>query len=90
MSVNTQTAGYPERAPRLTTARVGLFLLIGRLARGAVRFMQAFQAAQIVAHRAERYYAMSEQELARIGLNRRDVPAALRRDLFLLIEPPTQ
>lgn len=49
--------------------------------RGVVRFVDALRAAQMVTRQAERYYAMSDQQLASIGLNRDGVPVELRHAL---------
>lgn len=81
MSVDTETAVYLERASGLSVGAFVPLRPLRRLLQGAVRFFESIRAAQIVVHRAERYYAMSDLELARIGLTRRDVPAELLRVL---------
>lgn len=81
MSVDTETAVYLEPASGLSVGGFAPLRPLRRLLRGAVRFFESIRAAQIVVRRAERYYAMSDLERARIGLTRRDVPAELLRVL---------
>ena len=71
------------RAPSLefSPKRLPLSRIIGNYLRGAARFVEALRAAQIVTRQAERYYAMSDSQLASIGLTRENVPAELRHAL---------
>lgn len=54
---------------------------IGNYLHSAARFVDALRAAQTVTRQAERYYAMSDSQLAAIGLTRENVPIELRRAL---------
>lgn len=78
MSADVETAGYVGAVPPPGFA---LPRAIRRIVRAGARFMGSLRAAQMVVRRAERYYAMSELELARLGLTRDDVPAELLRVL---------
>jgi uncharacterized protein YjiS (DUF1127 family) len=71
------------RAPSVefSPERLPFSRVIGKYLRAAARFVEALRAAQIVTHQAERYYAMSDSQLASIGLTRENVPAELRRAL---------
>lgn len=51
------------------------------LGRASARASASLRAAQVVARHADHYYAMSDAELARIGLTRDQLPAALLREL---------
>lgn len=61
--------------------RLPLSQIISNVLRGAARFLEALRAAQIVTHQAERYYAMSDSQLASIGLTRENVSVELRHAL---------
>lgn len=71
------------RAPsgEFSPKRLPLSQIISNLLRGAARFVEALRAAQIVTHQAERYYAMSDSQLASIGLTRENVSVELRHAL---------
>ena len=90
MSVNVDINGHLERCIALhSTAktvtkidapsaefsqkRSAFFQTIGKCLHSAARFA--------VTRRAERYYAMSDRQLASIGLTRDEVPIELRRAL---------
>lgn len=77
MNVDAKASGYVEFRPR----RSPLSRVVGSYLRSAARFVEALRAAQIVTRQAERYYAMSDHQLASIGLSRDEVPAELRRAL---------
>jgi uncharacterized protein YjiS (DUF1127 family) len=61
--------------------RSAFFQTIGKCLHSAARFVDALRAAQALTRQAERYYAMSDRQLARIGLTRDEVPIELRRAL---------
>lgn len=81
MSVNVNTSRYFRPAADLQPKRLAFSRAIGKYLRGATRFVDALRAAQVVTRRAERYYAMSDRQLASIGLTRDEVPVELRRAL---------
>jgi hypothetical protein len=80
---STAKAETKVRAPSVEfiPPRVRLSRAIGNILRSVVRYVEAFRAAQIVTHQAERYYAMSDSQLASIGLTRENVPTELRHAL---------
>ena len=80
MNVDVKTSGFVVPAVELKP-RLPLSWAIGNFLRGAARFVEALRAAQIVTRQAERYYAMSDRQLASIGLARENVPAELRHAL---------
>jgi len=81
MNVDVKSSGFLVPAVELSPPRLQLSRALAKFLRNAARFVASMQAAQIVAQRAERYYAMSDRELAQLGLSRRDVPAELLRVL---------
>lgn len=81
MSANTERGFIklaPERRPRGVDVRNGA---ISNFLKGAVTFAKAVSAARDASYLAERYYAMNESELARLGLTRATIPARLLRVL---------
>ena len=81
MNVDVKSNGFLAPAVEMKSPRLALSQSIGNLLRGAARFVEALRAAQTVTHQAERYYAMSDSQLASIGLTRENVPIELRRAL---------
>jgi len=81
MTATTKTTKYFDSGPRLATGGLGAMRSVGKILRTALRFLDSMHAAQAVAWRAESYYAMSDEQLARIGLTRDKVPAELLREL---------
>lgn len=81
MTATTKTAKYFDSPPRLATGGLGPVRSVGKVLRTALSFLDSFHAAQAVAWRAEAYYAMSDEQLARIGLTRDEVPGKLLREL---------
>ncbi|HWP25865.1 MAG TPA: hypothetical protein VNL39_05940 [Xanthobacteraceae bacterium] len=79
MSTEAKRVGYPPVS--LDPGPHALFRIVSRLVSRTKIFIQAFVAAGAVAKQAERYYEMSNAELARIGLTREQIPAALLRAL---------
>lgn len=55
--------------------------VLRKMARAVITFGDRLHAAQTTAILAERYYSMSDASLARIGLTREEIPAALIRVL---------
>lgn len=80
---STAKAETTVRAPSVefSPKRLPFSRIIGNYLRAAARFVEALRAAQIVTRRAERYYAMSNSQLASIGLTRENVPLELRHAL---------
>ena len=85
MNAKVATVVYVKSAPGLNPRSFALFRVMSRIGRSAAMVVNTIQTAQIVAHRAERYYAMNNSELARIGLTRDQIPAKLTR-LFSELE----
>ena len=56
--------------------------VFAKVARSAAAVTDSFHAAQMTARKAERYYAMSDAALARIGLTREQIPAELLNELL--------
>ena len=81
MNVHVNTSRYFKPAVELPRKRLQFSRVIRKYVRGAVRFVDALRAAQAVTRQAERYYAMSDSQLAGIGLTREDVPIELRHAL---------
>ena len=81
MNANTERVGFFGSAPRLSPRGFELRRLVGKVVRSVATFSQAFSAAQIAAHQANRYYAMSDAQLAKAGLTRDQIPAELIRVL---------
>jgi uncharacterized protein YjiS (DUF1127 family) len=81
MNVHVNTSRYFEPTVELRPKRLQFSQAIGKYLRSAARFVEALRAAQIVTRQAERYYAMSDSQLASIGLARENVPAELRHAL---------
>lgn len=81
MNVDVKTSGFVVPGVELNSPRLPLSRAIGDFLRGAARFVEALRAAQIVTRQAERYYAMSDRQLASIGLARENLPAELRHAL---------
>lgn len=81
MSTDTRGVGYLPMFTNLGQRAAALFRTASRLASGTVRFIDAVRAAGVVAKQAERYYDMSNADLAEIGLSREQIPAALLRAL---------
>jgi hypothetical protein len=81
MTAATKTAKYLDSGPRVATGGLGPIRSAGKVLRTALGFLDSLHAAQAVAWRAESYYAMSDQQLARIGLTRDELPAVLLREL---------
>lgn len=79
MNVDIKRVGCLESAPVLGPRSFGLPGFIRRLVRSAAAFINGFEVAWTVAHLAERYYAMSDLQLARVGLTRDQIPEELAR-----------
>ena len=56
--------------------------IFAKVARSAAAITDSFHAAQMTARKAERYYAMSDAALARIGLTRDRIPEELLKELM--------
>lgn len=78
---NTNHAGFLEPAPGLSPRGFELRKIVGKVVRGVATFAKTFGAAQIAARQAQRYYAMSDAQLARVGLTRDQIPDELIRVL---------
>lgn len=59
--------------------RFNLRKFVGMVVHGVATYASGFYAGQHAAYLAERYYAMNDAQLARIGLTRDQIPAELRR-----------
>ncbi|MEJ2380103.1 MAG: hypothetical protein P8076_02860 [Gammaproteobacteria bacterium] len=81
MTATTKSAKYFDSGPRPAAGGFDPIRSVGRVLRTALSFLDSMHAAQAVAWRAESYYAMSDEQLARIGLTRDQVPAELLREL---------
>lgn len=73
--------GFIEPAPTLSSRGFDPRTFFGKLVSGAKTFATAVVAAQNAAYLAERYYAMNNAQLARVGLTRDGIPAELLRVL---------
>lgn len=82
MSSDTYIVGLMTSARREARRGFWLYTLIG-MVHGPAAFAKAVFAtwsdAYLVTHLAERYYAMNNGQLARLGLARDRLPAELRR-----------
>ena len=83
MNANTDTerVRFFGSAPALSPRGFELRSLVGKVVRRIAAFSQAFSAAQTAAQQANRYYAMSDAQLAKAGLTRDQIPAELIRVL---------
>lgn len=81
MNANTNQVGLLTPAPKLSPRGSELRAFAGKLVRGVATLAKAFDSAQIAARQARRYYAMSDAQLARIGLTRDQIPDELIRVL---------
>lgn len=81
--MNTKVEGitYAQPVPELNSRGIGLFQLVGGLYHAAVDFFKGLKTAQVAAHRARRYYAMSDSQLASEGLTRDQIALELVRIL---------
>lgn len=79
MNVDVNARSYLK--PALESSPGPIVRAISNCLRSAARFVDALRAAQMVTRQAERYYAMSDRQLASIGLKRDGVPVELRRAL---------
>lgn len=61
-----------------TVSDAGEFGMVGALLNRIKHFGRSFSAAVAVSHEANRYQAMTEQDLAAIGMTREDVNTRLR------------
>jgi len=76
MSAHTNSIGLMRS---VTPRGFELGWFVRQVVHGPVTFVKAFSAALNAACLAERYYAMSDSELARIGLTRDRIRIELRR-----------
>jgi uncharacterized protein YjiS (DUF1127 family) len=82
MNINRQEAGFLGPVADVGTRGFRPSQVIGKVAHAATTYLHLFHAAQATARQAERYYAMSDSALARIGLTRDQIPAELLRELM--------
>lgn len=81
MNIETRQVGFLPATPTAGRRVTALFRTASRLAAKAVGFLDALLIAGAVAKQAERYYEMSNSQLAEIGLTREQIPALLLRQL---------
>ena len=82
INIDRHQAGLLGPIPGLDTRGFVPSRLFGKVARAATTFARRFRAAQTTARMAERYYSMSDESLARIGLTRDQIAAELLRELM--------
>ena len=85
MNAKVESAAYAEAMPALKSGGFALSEMLTPIGQGVVRIVTTFRIANIVANRADRYYAMDIAQLAKIGLTRDSIPAELVR-LFSALE----
>ena len=85
MNAKAESATYAEAMPALKPGGFALSEMLTPIGQGIVKVVTTFRIANIVANRADRYYAMDNAQLAKIGLTRDRIPAELVR-LFSALE----
>jgi hypothetical protein len=85
MNAKVETADYAEAMPALKPGGFALSEMLSPIGQGIGKIVTTFRIANMVANRADRYYAMDDAQLAIIGLTRDGIPAALVR-LFSELE----
>ena len=81
MNVNVGKTFFVESKPEQGPPRFEVAKVLGRVAHGVAAFVNGIRAARTVEHLATRYYAMSDSQLANVGLTREQIPAELIRVL---------
>lgn len=79
MNVDIKRVGCLESAPVLGPRSFALPRFIRRLVRSVAVFINGLEVAWTVSHLAERYYAMNDLQLERVGLTRDQIPEELVR-----------
>lgn len=80
MSIKTGTLNHTIHPPVYIPTRQFVIKWVRGFFRAIAGFMTSLQAAQCVVRRAEHLRLRSNQELARVGLTRHDIPAELLRE----------
>ncbi len=83
MNVKTDQLGFVKLAParRRGGNTRSVHRVAGKIAQSAATWAKIFSAAREAAYLAERYYAMNDAELARLGLTRDHIRTVLLRVL---------
>ena len=82
MKFEGHKTGFLGPITDLGTRGFGPSGIFAKMARGAAEIADCFHAAQMTAIKAERYYAMSDTALSRIGLTRDRIPEELLKELM--------
>jgi hypothetical protein len=85
MNAKVEKAAFAGVMPVLNPGEIAFSGLLNPIGRGIVNIVTTFQIACIVTNQADRYYAMDDAQLERIGLTRNKIPAVLVR-LFTELE----
>ena len=85
MNAKVEKAAFTETMSALNPGWLALSGMITPVGRSIVKIVTSLQIAINIANRADRYYAMNNAQLARIGLTRSEIPAKLVR-LFTELE----
>lgn len=79
MSTDTYVIGLMRSVRYSAPRRFDLRKFVGKVMRIAATYVKGFSAGRNAAYLAERYHAMNDAQLARIGLTREQISDKLRR-----------